>query len=126
MLYDISPRLSPSLAVWPGDAPLAREIGAEIEAGYPTTVSALRATVHLGAHADAPSHYGRGAPAIDELDPPSTSTLPARPPGRCAARRRRPGGPPGVAAAAEAALRDRDLPRSARFREDFAGAVARA
>src|SRR5205823_5535154 len=30
------------------------------------TLSTLRATVHLGAHADAPSHYGADAPAIDE------------------------------------------------------------
>jgi arylformamidase len=30
------------------------------------TLSTLRATVHLGAHADAPSHYGAGAPPIHE------------------------------------------------------------
>jgi len=30
------------------------------------TLSTLRATVHLGAHADAPSHYGRDAATIDE------------------------------------------------------------
>jgi arylformamidase len=30
------------------------------------TLSTLRATVHLGAHADAPSHYGRDAAAIED------------------------------------------------------------
>jgi arylformamidase len=72
MIYDISPPLSRRLAVWPGDTPLAREVLQEI--GSPLagskivseiTLSTLRATVHLGAHADAPSHYGAGAPAID-------------------------------------------------------------
>jgi arylformamidase len=72
MIYDISPPLSPRLAVWPGDTPLRREVLEEI--GRPTsgsktvctiTLSTLHATVHLGAHADAPSHYGAGAPAID-------------------------------------------------------------
>ena len=30
------------------------------------TLSALRATVHLGAHADGPNHYGAGQPGIGE------------------------------------------------------------
>ena len=30
------------------------------------TLSTLRATVHLGAHADGPNHYGKNAPSIDE------------------------------------------------------------
>ena len=30
------------------------------------TLSTLRATVHLGAHADAPSHYGVDAPTIEQ------------------------------------------------------------
>ena len=66
MLYDISPLLSPRLAVWPGDTPLSREVLCEIERGGSVTLSSLRATAHLGAHADAPSHYGRAAPAIHE------------------------------------------------------------
>jgi arylformamidase len=75
MIYDISPPLSPRLAVWPGDTPLSREILSEI--GQPSaaskivstiTLSTLRATAHLGAHADAPSHYGAGAPPIDARD----------------------------------------------------------
>jgi arylformamidase len=65
MIYDISPPLKPGIAVWPGDTPLTREILLDTRRGDPITLSTLRATVHLGAHADAPSHYGAGAPAID-------------------------------------------------------------
>jgi arylformamidase len=64
MIHDISPLLSDRLAVWPGDTPLRREV----LLSHPEsniTLSTLHATVHLGAHADAPSHYGAGAAAID-------------------------------------------------------------
>jgi arylformamidase len=73
MIYDISPPASPRLAVWPSDTPLSRTV--LLEFGKPAspgstspsniTLSTLHATVHLGAHADAPSHYGPG-PAIDQ------------------------------------------------------------
>lgn len=66
-LLDISPPLGPSLAVFPGDTPLSREVLLDTERGDAITLSTLRATVHLGAHADAPSHYGPGAPSIDRL-----------------------------------------------------------
>jgi arylformamidase len=65
MIYDISPPISPRLAVWPGDTPPTREVLCDISRGDNITLSTLRATVHLGAHADAPSHYGKDAPAID-------------------------------------------------------------
>ena len=65
MLYDISPPLSPRLAVWPGDRPLSREVMADLKGGDPVTLSALHLTAHLGAHADAPSHYGREGRSID-------------------------------------------------------------
>lgn len=64
-LYDISPALSPQLGVWPGDRPLSREILLDLARGDSVTLSTLTATVHLGAHADAPSHYGPGAPTIE-------------------------------------------------------------
>jgi len=64
MLIDISPSLTPSLPVWPGDTPLSREVLLELAHGDSVTLSTLRATVHLGAHADAPSHYGAGAADI--------------------------------------------------------------
>ena len=66
MVYDISPAISPALAVWPADTPPTREVLMEMRSGDNLTLSTLRATVHLGAHADAPSHYGADAPSIDE------------------------------------------------------------
>src|SRR5215471_5528895 len=66
MIYDITPLITPRLAVWPGDTPPSREVLCELRRGDTITLSTLHATVHLGAHADAPSHYGADAPAIDE------------------------------------------------------------
>lgn len=63
-LYDISPRITPSLGVWPGDTPASREVLCELARGDAVTLSTLRATVHLGAHADAPSHHEAGAADI--------------------------------------------------------------
>jgi arylformamidase len=64
MIYDISPTISAALAVWPGDTPPTREVLLDIASGHNITLSTLRGTVHLGAHADAPSHYGAGAADI--------------------------------------------------------------
>ena len=66
MIYDITPPISEDLSVWPGDTPLSREVLSDLRDGSSVTLSALHATVHLGAHADAPSHYGLDAPSIDQ------------------------------------------------------------
>ncbi len=66
MIRDISPLISPRLAVWPGDTPPTREVLLDTARGDNITLSTLRATVHLGAHADAPSHYG-GPATIHEM-----------------------------------------------------------
>ena len=68
-IHDVGPVITPRLAVWPGDTPPGREILADMRAGASLTLSTLRATVHLGAHADAPSHYGRDAATIEARDP---------------------------------------------------------
>jgi arylformamidase len=65
-IYDISPPIVESLAVWPGDTPPRREILLDLAKGDSVTLSSLHATVHLGAHADAPSHYRMSAPSIDQ------------------------------------------------------------
>jgi arylformamidase len=66
VIYDITPPMTPKLAVWPGDTPLSREVRYDMARGDNMTLSTLRATMHLGAHADGPNHYGKDAPAIDE------------------------------------------------------------
>jgi arylformamidase len=121
-LIDISPMLSPTLPVWPGDTPLSREVLCEIEKGASVTLSTLRGTVHLGSHADGANHYSRGAPGIEArplehyighaqvIDAP------------CA-----PGGRVGVSDLRQAVVARRVLLRTGTFpdpmawREDFAG-----
>jgi arylformamidase len=63
-LLDISPLVSPRLGVWPGDVPYSAEWALKIADGANLDLSSISATVHLGAHADAPRHYQGGAPGI--------------------------------------------------------------
>lgn len=67
MLYDLSPAITPRLAVWPGDTPPSREVLMDQARGDSVTLSTLRTTVHLGSHADGFNHYGQGEPGIGEL-----------------------------------------------------------
>ncbi len=68
MLIDISPPLTAATAVWPGDTPMRREVLLDMRRGDHLTLSTLRATVHLGAHADGPNHYDADSPGIGERD----------------------------------------------------------
>lgn len=64
-LVDISPLLSPRVAVWPGDVPFSREVACTIAGGANIDLSSIRTTVHVGAHTDAPSHYAAGGATIE-------------------------------------------------------------
>lgn len=66
-IIDISPTLDEDTAVWPGDQQMSRKIVARLEDGSSVYLSGLSTTVHIGAHADAPSHYHQGAPDIDAV-----------------------------------------------------------
>src|SRR3984893_587102 len=68
MIYDITPPITERLRVWPGDTPPSREVLLDMRRGANITLSTLHATVHLGAHADAPSHYGADGQTIDRRD----------------------------------------------------------
>lgn len=57
MIVDISPLVDERIAVWPGDTPFARTMNLDMAEGANLTLSDMRTTVHVGAHADAPSHY---------------------------------------------------------------------
>lgn len=63
-IWDISPPLAPETPAFPGDTNYQQKWTLEIGPGCPVNVSALTLSPHLGAHADAPLHYGAGAPAI--------------------------------------------------------------
>jgi len=65
-IIDISPRVSPDLAVWPGDVAYRRDVAMSWSRGDHLTLSAINATVHLGAHVDGPNHYDPNGVAIDE------------------------------------------------------------
>ena len=67
-LWDISPPLAFVTPAFPGDTIYQQRWTAEIGPGCPVNVSALTMSPHLGAHADAPLHYSRGAAAIGEVD----------------------------------------------------------
>jgi arylformamidase len=64
-LIDISPLISERIGVFPGDTPYRRHVALRIAAGDNIDLSALHATLHLGAHADAPSHYVPGGESIE-------------------------------------------------------------
>ncbi len=63
-LYDLSPPLSPRIAVWPGDVPFTRDVTTPPDG---TTFSSIATTLHLGSHADAPLHMVAGAASIDAV-----------------------------------------------------------
>jgi kynurenine 3-monooxygenase len=65
VLHDLSPVVSERLGTWPGDSPMTREVLCRLDRGDSVTLSTIRATVHLGSHADGPNHYALDGCAID-------------------------------------------------------------
>lgn len=68
MLYDISPLVSEATGVWPGDVSFTRAWQCRLAEGSNIDLSSFTSTVHIGAHADAPSHYANAASTIDRVD----------------------------------------------------------
>lgn len=56
-VYDLSPTLSSRTGVFPGDVEFKRPISMSFEKGHHLGLSSITTTLHIGAHADAPSHY---------------------------------------------------------------------
>ncbi len=67
-LWDISPPIAVDSPVFPGDAAYSQHWAARIGPGCPVNLSTITMSPHIGAHADAPLHYGTGAPTIGEVD----------------------------------------------------------
>ena len=59
-IIDISPEISEETAVWPGDTSYKREVLMDVNQGDSFGLSKITSTLHLGAHTDAPNHYGVG------------------------------------------------------------------
>ena len=67
-MWDISPVVAPETPTFPGDTPYSQRWVSRIGETSPVNVSALTLSPHVGAHADAPLHYGRDAAAIGEVE----------------------------------------------------------
>ncbi len=65
-IIDISPLISSRIAVFPGDEKFKRTVTCDMKKGDGYTLSSITTTVHLGAHADAPSHFYRDGQTIEE------------------------------------------------------------
>lgn len=65
---DISPRVGPETAVWPGDTKFSRSVSVDTLQGSHLTISSITTTVHIGAHTDAPNHYEASDRGIDTVD----------------------------------------------------------
>ena len=66
-IWDITPLISPTLPVWPGDTPFHADATWKIENGCPVKVSRITLSTHTGAHCDAPAHYDLAGPSIDAV-----------------------------------------------------------
>jgi arylformamidase len=67
-LWDISPPVSTGSPLFPGDQAYVQQWTATIGPGCPVNLSAITMSPHIGAHADAPLHYGPGEPTIGQVD----------------------------------------------------------
>jgi arylformamidase len=65
---DISAPLSIGVTpTYPGNAPLAMRFDSDMERGAPLDLSEFSMSNHTGTHVDAPLHFLRGAPAIEQI-----------------------------------------------------------
>ena len=67
-LWDISPPIAPDSPLFPGDTAYSQQWTATLGPGCPVNISAITMSPHIGAHADAPLHYGVDAPSIGQVD----------------------------------------------------------
>jgi len=66
--FDISPKIRPESPVFPGDQPFERQVTMDFKQGDHLGLSWIKSTLHIGAHADAPSHYYPDGASIDSRD----------------------------------------------------------
>ncbi len=66
-LIDISQRVTQTTAVFPGDTEFSLRKVMSMEGGGSCDVGTITTTLHIGTHADAPSHFAADAPGIGEV-----------------------------------------------------------
>jgi arylformamidase len=59
MIYDITRRVSPATAVWPGDSPYQVDFALRRDEGESVNLTTITLSPHTGSHADAYFHYKR-------------------------------------------------------------------
>ncbi|MCB0350864.1 MAG: cyclase family protein [Bdellovibrionales bacterium] len=67
-IIDISPEISPEIAVYPGDTKFSRNLALDMNNGEHLTLSDMTTTLHVGAHTDAPNHYAARGEGIGSRD----------------------------------------------------------
>lgn len=65
---DISPIITPEIAVFKGDKEFERNILLDFKQGHNLLLSSINTTVHVGAHTDAPNHYHPDGEDIADRD----------------------------------------------------------
>lgn len=66
-IWDISPPVSEHSAVFPGDVPFSRKWTCQLNQGHSVNLSCVTFSPHVGAHADAPSHYHSTGQSIENV-----------------------------------------------------------
>jgi arylformamidase len=67
-IFDISPYISSSTAVFPGDTQFKRNELMSTQNGDHLSLSFIKTTLHIGAHTDAPNHYHKNGLDIASRD----------------------------------------------------------
>jgi arylformamidase len=67
-VIDISPVISERTGVFPGDTPFRRRVALDFKTGDNLVLSSVTSTLHIGAHADGPSHYAADGESIEQRD----------------------------------------------------------
>lgn len=67
-IIDISRKIAPDTAVWPGDTPFQKQTILSIKAGELVNLTTLHLSAHTASHADAPFHVVDQGKTIDQVD----------------------------------------------------------
>lgn len=67
-IIDISHPIHPGMALWPGDEGITVTTMESIDQGDACNLSGVSFGLHIGTHADAPSHFIKGGKTTSELD----------------------------------------------------------
>jgi arylformamidase len=66
-IHDITLTISPSMVVWPGDAPVMVEKVTSMDDGAHNNLTAIAMSAHTGTHVDAPHHFLNDHRTVESL-----------------------------------------------------------